>query len=1126
MKRIIISLIKVTLCLLLAGTHTIKAEDELTTTVSHVYARFGDEDQKDVLYSVMEIDSDIIGELQFQVKMFEEGNYSYRLIQYDAGNDKRYDIGSFATDDFSINTAELKSGIPLYLCAFDPNGNCVAKRLLTIRVQKGLASEMFPEEIGSQYDEPIEIDMDEMLPGMKFSMDPYLIPCTAKTYTDGRFVIGLGLNSINTSFWKDAYNGKIGPGATPGDLEKAFWGDSKKKGAVTGSNLGLVFDVSGYLQGNSYKKDPLEGELNVFIGTGFAASGQYSILTFDVSAIGGFNGVMDFELQFNEERSKYTDFVVERFGIGFKDSLELYGGLGLSSLASVGIYGAGSLSGYTWFYPETLLDSLILAGECGFKVKLFSRTLFSFALVSGSHEFVRKTGDGLLNFSMQDQLDDILLAQDYASVVGDIHEPGSSGQWYTDGDDPDQTSSLSLQGFEDDKDFAHLLASDIYPDNRLQIVDTTVANLPRTNVVFLGSDASRANGNRSRLMNFYFDEDHDFISDPDWIGDDDGTADFDPYTARLSNNGVYLVWRNGLKAFDQNASIEEIATNTDLYLASYQTGRAWYSGVKVTDYAGSDVFASGAKVFEDAEGRPTVSYYLNSTSDPLALDPQGSHMICAARQNEEGNWVNEELFELTGRLNELDAAVFSNSESYAVSYSVGNDDTLNKIALIQDGKTILERNDAINARFVPMGNNYQMLTWWENGRLYGLSGSGDEIRALTPEDLRIPSGDYKIYGRFGSGKVVIMGTRSKDSSENLYAVFSLDGGNHWTKSDLTDIPQYASVNESALAFTKADEPILFYSVQNYELNFKEERLHAENYLQALGNELPVLSSAAPLLGDNDDRFTDTQTDLYVKARNANRHLKIDSAAFKDTDNARKGHDLPFTLTITNNGLCPIDSCTLYVDGSPVRELSADIGPGETTQIDTTLYLAEDAEDKDLTFDIGVSSVKEQIEDHEQLILDGGHISVVYDHEFIYGREILHYSVKNNGFSTKKVQIKVYDEDSGELVRDYALVIPGGHTQNDSYSAMEGTWLNNGHKNLKAYVLMEGETIEDLDSTRIVSFKSLENIYLQDNSDLLKDPEKNDNAAKEELLTSYRIPMTGVENREPIWINEKEVGKLK
>ena len=173
---------------------------------------------------------------------------------------------------------------------------------------------------------------------------------------------------------------------------------------MTGKSLSVVFEVSGWVQGNMYKNDPLKGELNVFVGTGFDVTGQYAILTWEITMTGGFNGVMDFELKFDEEKSKYTDFFVEKFGFGFKDSLELYGGIGVSSLASVGLYGAGSIGAYTTLYPATHVDSLVLAGECGFKVKLFSRALFSFAIVSGSHEFVKDDKKALLNIYDQGYL--------------------------------------------------------------------------------------------------------------------------------------------------------------------------------------------------------------------------------------------------------------------------------------------------------------------------------------------------------------------------------------------------------------------------------------------------------------------------------------------------------------------------------------------------------------------------------------------------------------------------------------------------------------------------------------------------------------------------------------------------
>jgi len=1133
MKNFLHKLLLILMCLSLISTNTILAEDSLSLNVASVYLTVGDQEKKNVLFEVVELDADVMTDLHFDVSITEKGNYTYQLVQYDDSTKQRYDVLTSPSQSFTVNTALLKGGIPLYLGVFNAAGDDVLYRLLTIRLKKGKLSQSFPEQITSQYDSAIQVKMDELLPGMNFNLPPYFLPISAKAYTDGRFVLGIGLNSSNTSFWADAAKGKIGTGATHSDLEKAFYGDSAKRSAVTGKNMGFVFDAAGWVQGNSYTNEPLKGELNVFIGSGFMASGQYAILTFDVTATGGANGVLQFDLKYNEEKSKY-DFIVDRFGIGVKLGLELFGGVGISSLMSFGIYGAGSIAGYTIFYPSTELDSLVLAGECGFKVKLFSRTLFSFALVSGSHDFVRKTNNGVLNLDGSADLQRMLLESNYASVKGNIDEPDNIGNWYT-----SESAPELLSGYESDPDFEHMIAEGIYADNLLQVVDTSSANLYTSNAVFLGSDPSRANGNRSRVMNFYFDENKNFISDPAWACDDDGTADFDPYTFRSRDGEVYLLWRNAMNELNADSTVAQIASSTDIYIAKHQVSNSWTGATRVTDYAFNEngVFASEAVVYDSYEGRPAVAYCLADVNDPLSLNEGYTHDIYTAVY-EEGAYQNRKMFSYTGSIDSFDAAAKSTSDVFAItSTHTGDDGTKTSILSVYEGENkIFERSGAYNGKFLDYGEGH-ILTWMEGGSLYGIDDfSSQNVQRITPEDIRIPSNNYKIYGRIGgSSYVVIMCTASKDSSEDLYAIFSRDGGDTWTKTDLTDIKENALVNASALMFTKQDEPILFYSVQNYEANYDPAVLDASNYLEGnlLSSGFEGLQTLS--LGEEDPRFSDTHTDLYVKARKANHRMQILSGSFDDEDSARKGNDIPFTLKIRNNGLYPVEEVTLYNGGEYLTTLPVSLKPGEETEVHASVHLSADAPNEAQTFEIGISGFNEGIDSTLPVTLGIGHVSVLYSHELVYMNEDLSWEVVNEGFADKTLHTYIYDANTNELVYEYHMDIPAVHHKSGSYIDLKGPWRQNGHTDLAAYLLVNDEKIEDVDSTRKASFSSIEEIYIQDFSDLYNrnspahapqpEPAVEEPVYDHEPIQGeYKVPVTYVTDDGPVLEREERPEK--
>ncbi|MBO6096032.1 MAG: hypothetical protein J6P56_01800, partial [Bacteroidales bacterium] len=122
--------------------------------------------------------------------------------------------------------------------------------------------------------------------------------------------------------------------------------------------------------------------------------------------------------------------------------------------------------------------------------------------------------------------------------------------------------------------------------------------------------------------------------------------------------------------------------------------------------------------------------------------------------------------------------------------------------------------------------------------------------------------------------LLLLGTVSKESSEDVFAIATLNGGNTWNKVELTDIENNALVNELGIGFTSAEEPILFYSVQKYQNNFDTAETDAANIIQNKKPSSTLTGLQSVMLGQNDPRVTDTQTDLYVKARKANQRVKI------------------------------------------------------------------------------------------------------------------------------------------------------------------------------------------------------------------------------------------------------------
>lgn len=1140
-KKLLICL----LCLLMIQPSYVKADD--TPGFSKVIATYNGE-TRDVLFEVMEVEGGLMTSLDFDVQM--TGNTSgltYKIFQYDGNTKQKYELASSTSSSFSMDASTLHNDIPAYLVVTDRNNKTYTK-LLTIRVNKGKAQGKVMEEAASVYSENIEVDMSELLPGMKFQMHPYILPIIAKAYTDGRLVIGLGINSSDVSFWKSAFNGSIMKDADKKKLSDVFWRNTDKKSAVTGGNMGLIVEFSGWVQGNIYTNDPMKGELSLYIGSGFDITGQYLILTWEVTVTMGVDGALDFELRYNPEKDEYDEFHVDEFSISFRTGLEAYGGIGLSSLASVGGYGQGSIAVKDEFYPDPSVRSLVLAGEAGFKVKLLSRTIFSYAIVSGSHEFVedKLSSDGVKNDSLLgiSQINDIsgrLLAANYGSVSGSINEPEDEGQWFT-GLTAVNSSDGSLTEYETDPDFDHILATGIYPDNKLQVFNANDVDR-QINVVFLGTDKTRTNGNRSRLMNFYYKEKTSYLSDPVWMFEDsddyeyDDTADYDPYVYHSDKyDNTYIVWRNALINFDEDASFEDIVKNSDIYFASYKPGSGWGSVSRITDYGASKenyIFATGATVTELSNGEPAIAYYTSRVTDPAGIDETATRTVFVAYQNST-DWNHEKACEITGAINHVDTAFFKGMQCVAVSYTYDKDgEKLNRVEVWQrtgdKWSNIYNVDNAANARFINAGNGSKALTWYKEGRIYILLETG-EARGLTSEDLKVPSSDYRIYGAYVTDHLAIVGNVSKEGSENAFALISNDGGAHWGKVTLTDIDENALVNEIGIAFTKEykddhskdSEPIVFYSVQNYEVSDQIDmdylKADADTILNsALKPKFEGLGSGL-MIGQDDPRFSDTSTDLYVKARKANESFDITYVSFPDEDSARKGKTTTVEVEINNTGMYDLEKVRLYANGEDLGEHEIYVKAGNTATVKAEVLVPSDAPDEPLNYRIKAVTADGKYEDEYEAVLGTGNLAVQYVHELWYGDENIEHYVTNNGFAFKKVYIFLFDEDTGEKFYEYPLAVPAGTTMEGSASTYNGLFVQKGHENIRAYIVTEQERSKvpsdvtkdvfeetlQLDSTRSVLIKGLSEIYLQNVDNVFKSvaetkSDETDTPEKEEVI---------------------------
>ncbi|MBR0085924.1 MAG: hypothetical protein IJL97_05160, partial [Lachnospiraceae bacterium] len=830
----------------------------------------------------------------------------------------------------------------------------------------------------------------------------------------------------------------------------------KNYGTHVTKGMGAVVVVSGWVEGNIYGNGPIRGRLQAYVGTGFNAVGQYAILTWEITGQIGAEGSIDLSFIYDGMTDSY-DVQVDNLRLGGTGSLEAYGGIGLAGVASIGIYGAASASIHFDIVPETDIADFIIAGQLGFKVKVLGKTIVNFRLISGSYDFVnKKVGNaGPIDLEAAEaELKTALLESDYGSMVIPTEESQEEMTWNGETDQPVLQLGSEWIG---DADFSRKLASNITPHSKVQIINISDSVFPQMNVLFLADSQDRAAGNKSTLMNTYYDIGQGYMSDPIKIADD-GTADFDPYAYHNSRSvRNYLVWTNAIKPLDDTMTLSEIADNTEIEFAEFQVGGDWNCVTRVTDFAGSGQYAAGAKVGSDRQAEPVVVYYTNDVSDPAGF--AGTHGIYVAKRRDLWQWDNEKIAEFDGSITGVDTEWFRSGQHVAVSRTAPDGEK--SLLLYKNGELIMERENACLGKFMERGFNYLILTWYENGRLWMMEDNG-KVSAITPEDLYIPPAEYKLVGKSGSSGMMLIATSSKDSSSNIFALYSPNGGSKWVKLDLTNIDEFATIGDVSAAFTyDTDEPVLVYSQQNYVINYDNEITNAENFVEGrISEDRAVNISDRLLVGEEDERFTDTTCDLYIKARKANSHVSFVEGHPVNEEDARPGQFLDCDITIKNTGLYPVDKFYIMSRGWLAVTIEQRVEPGETATVRVQLPFPRYFGPDPVTIPVDVTQREDQVtESRGEVYVGTGHVEGEIEHLFENGQEKMAYTITNFGFAPKDITILVRDEKRNVTIAEEEISVNYDEVYRGEILAKDKLFVNSGCEDITLYIIPDGETEE-------------------------------------------------------------------
>lgn len=206
------------------------------------------------------------------------------------------------------------------------------------------------------------------------------LPLTYKHNSDGTTIVGINADPDNKAFYDAVKNGNVWQKYTTDKMaEMTKQMDRGWSGRNFGSWGGKAFDwnVCGYMEFNT--KDPAAPHaVNLIISMGMKAEGHAQYLCF--------TGTITFTIG---GKATLTGKLIPvkgvegKFNLGAYAGLELYIGIGLNYVASVGGYGKGQINIDFQMLPETQLEQIKLSGELGAKAKLFGFTIYTWKILNG-----------------------------------------------------------------------------------------------------------------------------------------------------------------------------------------------------------------------------------------------------------------------------------------------------------------------------------------------------------------------------------------------------------------------------------------------------------------------------------------------------------------------------------------------------------------------------------------------------------------------------------------------------------------------------------------------------------------------------------------------------------------------
>ena len=956
----------------------------------------------------------------------------------------------------------------------------------------------------------------KFLDGTTINLGGMMLPLKYKHETDGTTIVGINCDPNNVAFYKAVKNGNVWQKYTTekmADMTKQM--DKGWSGKGFGKWGGKAFDwnVMGFMEYNT--KDPnAPRALNLIISLGMKAEGHAQYLCFTGTLTFTIGGKATLVGKMTPAKG-----VEGKFGLGGYGGLELYVGLGLNYVASVGAFGKGQINVDFQVLPKFFLDTIKVSGAFGVKAKAFGFTLFTWNILSGEKQLYPKGS----NAKKAPPLNQDGTATSPYSVSADTVYPSDSREYlnrqnaFTSGQNdifsPQESASSST------------IAPDIYGETELSC--TTTSSGP---VIAYVADAKQADpslpdrgdANRSVIVYKRMKSDGTWTA-PRVIDAEDRNAD---YTPTISSNGdeCYISWLSSKNAVTEHDSIGEVGKKLDVKVATISKA----SSGEITDDQ-VKVYTVNAES-EDPTTMPAspeatkvgnnlyVGWYTNQTngSNGEVIGMNGTHNVRLYSHDvtsEGGTWTpSAQATTEPGAITSFDVGAYSSSTpacawSLDAGFNRGDEEvSLNGVdmvarskvySLAAGGQPAIIADKAASAQFAKY-NGADVLTYAKqtnsgdslNSNLSIMSvasptGTGNTV--LDGSKVNLPTPSYEIAGDIGSkrgGNVSFLA--AGDGTSDIQALVTTGGGAaDWTSvveatADTATIADYCATYRNGL-------PLFIYTT-----------------------ERASSTSDGDVTGQAED---DGSVDLNQTTAESLKHLRVTDVDYDEYE-VSTGEKMPILVYFDNDGMDSVSGADLWMlengivtkvatsntavdlDGDGIAAFDYTVPPRDTftKAREFTVY----ATPKDAPQPSPEKIMREKNNGAAMTVSFGApSLSLNTDHQIVDDQESIVSTVKNDGVVPQGAKLVYLDSETGDELRSVDVAALGeNETFTDKFDAPHEYFQNDGVNNI--VITLENDGSESGEGYEInnTEFVSAWEVYAdEDGSDVAENTGASENTTK-------------------------------